>query len=98
VGLRDDLGWEMEVLSEVVQTLRGENVVVPLPRELSLDITLGGQALHGLDDLEVLDVGDVRVGRSVEFLGSGKNTLLEECLVDGSAVGLGNQHVDVAVA
>ncbi len=81
-------------LSEVVQTLWGEDVVVPLPRELGLDETPGGQGLHGLDDFQVLDVGDVRVGRCVELLGSGKDTLLEESLVDCSSVGLGNQHVD----
>ena len=55
-------------LSEVVQTLGGEGVVVPLPRELGLDVTLGGQGLHGLDDLQVSDLGEIGVGRSVEVL------------------------------
>jgi hypothetical protein len=31
VGGRDDLSWEMEPLAEVVETLRGEGVVVVLP-------------------------------------------------------------------
>jgi hypothetical protein len=106
-------------LSQVVQTLGSEGVVVPLPRELGLDVTLGGQGLHGLDDLQVADVGDVSVSGSVEVLLSNENTLcvmqstvkfgdqsfetntktldlsvptLEEVLVDGPAVLLGNEH------
>lgn len=106
-------------LSQVVQTLGSEGVVVPLPRELGLDVTLRGQGLHGLDDLQVADVGDVGVSGSVEVLLSDENTLcvmqrtvkfgdqsfdantktsglsvptLEEVLVDGPAVLLGNEH------
>jgi len=52
VGLRDDLGGEVEPLAEVVETLRGEGVVVPLPRELGLEVAAGGEGLAGLDDLK----------------------------------------------
>jgi hypothetical protein len=52
VGLRNDLGREMEPLAQVVETLGGEGVVVPLPRELGLEVAAGGQGLASLDDLE----------------------------------------------
>lgn len=82
VGLRDNLRREVEPFSEVGQTLIGEGVVVPLPRELSLDESFGSQGLHGLDDFEVSDSGDIRVSRLVEVLGGDKDTLFEESLVD----------------
>jgi len=82
VGLGDNLGGEVEPFTEVGETLVGEGVVVPLPRELGLDESLGGEGLHALDNLEVSDGGKVRVGREVEVLGGDKDTLLEESLVD----------------
>jgi hypothetical protein len=81
VGLGNNLGRNVEVFSEVGETLIGEGVVVPLPRELGLDESLGGEGLHGLDNLEVSD-GHVGVLGSVEVLGSNEDTLLEEVLVD----------------
>jgi guanyl-specific ribonuclease Sa len=39
----DDLGGEVQPLAEVVETLRGQGVVVVLPRELGLDITAGSE-------------------------------------------------------
>jgi hypothetical protein len=77
-------------LSQVVQTLGSEGVVVPLPRELGLDVTLGGQGLHGLDDLQVADVGDVSVSGSVEVLLSNENTL---CVMQ-STVQFGDQSFE----
>ena len=53
VGLGNDLGREVEPLAEVVKTLRGEGVVVPLPGELGLEVAAGGQGLASLDDLLV---------------------------------------------
>lgn len=81
MGLGNNLGGDVEVLSEVGETLVGEGVVVPLPRELGLDESLGGEGLHGLDNLEVSD-GHVGVLGSVKVLGSDEDTLLEEVLVD----------------
>jgi hypothetical protein len=81
VGLGNNLGRNVEVFSEVGESLIGEGVVVPLPRELGLDESLGGKGLHGLDDFEVSD-GHVGVLGSVEVLGSNEDTLLEEVLVD----------------
>ena len=63
VGGRYDLGREVEPLAEVVETLRGEGVVVVLPRELSLDIAARRQRLEGLDHEKVADAG--LVGRLI---------------------------------
>lgn len=51
VGLRNDLSGQVEPLAEVVKTLSSEGVVVPLPRELGLEVTARGQGLASLDDL-----------------------------------------------
>ena len=51
VGLGDDLGGEVQPLAEVVKTLGGEGVVVPLPGELGLEVAAGSQGLASLDDL-----------------------------------------------
>ncbi len=56
-------------LAEVLDTLGGEYVVVPLPGELSLHETLGGKALHGLNDLQVGDVELFVLRRIVVLLG-----------------------------
>ena len=63
VGGRDDLGGEVEPLSEVVESLGGESVVVVLPRELSLDVAARGQRLARLDDEKVAKTG--LVGRLI---------------------------------
>ena len=51
VRLRDDLGGEVEPFAEVVEALGGQGVVVPLPRELRLEVAAGGEGLAGLDHL-----------------------------------------------
>jgi len=51
--LGNDLRWEVEPFTEVVESLRGEGVVVPLPRELGLYVAAGAERLHRLDDLYV---------------------------------------------
>lgn len=84
MGLGNNLGRNVEVFSEVGESLIGEGVVVPLPRELGLDESLGSEGLHGLDDFEVSD-GHVGVLGSVKVLGSNEDTLLEEVLVDLSS-------------
>jgi hypothetical protein len=42
--------------TEVLDTFRSENVVIPLPRELRLHKALGGQTLHSFDDLQIGDI------------------------------------------
>lgn len=56
VGLRDDLSGEVEPFAEVIEALRGEGVVVPLPGELGLEVAFGGKGLAGLDHLSGLSV------------------------------------------
>jgi hypothetical protein len=55
--------------TEIIDTFISEGVVVVLPRELGLDVTLGGQGLHGLDDFQIGDI-DFRMLGKVEVLGS----------------------------
>lgn len=44
---RDDLGGEVKVLSEVLETLVGEGVKVPLPAELGVDVATRREAVSG---------------------------------------------------
>ena len=67
-------GFENVPLAKVINALGGEDVVVPLPRELRLHETLGGKALHGLDDLEVRHIELFVLGGIVVLLGY-KDTL-----------------------
>lgn len=53
--------------------------------------TFRSQRLASLDDEQVLDV-EVLVFRGVEILLGDEDTFLEEVLVDGTPVGLGNDH------
>lgn len=76
----NDLGGEVEPLSEVVETLGGEGVVVVLPGELGLDVAAGVQGLESLDDEEVLGV-DIGVLRKVEVLLRDEYALAEEVLL-----------------
>ena len=64
-------------LAQVLDTLRSEDVVVPLPRELGFHKALGGKALHGLDDLQVGDVKILVLGSIVVLLGD-QDTLCSE--------------------
>jgi hypothetical protein len=95
--------------TEVVNTLISKGIVVPLPRELSLDQTFGGQRLHSLDDFEIRDINFGVLG-SIVILGSTKGTIyiknvsvvhndvnasptFEESRVDGLSILFGNKHV-----
>lgn len=69
MGLGDNTLGKVEVLSEVLNTLVGEGVVVVLPRELGLDETLGGQRLKSLDDVKVLGVNVLVLGLVKVLLG-----------------------------
>ena len=54
VRLRNDLRWEVQPLTEVVEAFRSQGVVVPLPRELRLEVAAGCKGLAGFDDLQPL--------------------------------------------
>jgi hypothetical protein len=56
------------------EELENVRVVVPLPGELGLEVTTGGQGLASLDDIEVLGV-NVTVLGLVEVLLCDENTL-----------------------
>ena len=90
VGLRHELGRQVEPLAQIVETLGGEGVVVPLPAELGLEETTRGKRLARLDHEEVLGVNVVVLGL-VEVLLRNEYTLAEEVLVDLFAVGLGDE-------
>lgn len=73
-GHRQNTLWDVQLVSKELHTLVSQGVVVPLPRELGLDVTLRGQRLQGLDHVQVLGV-DLLVLRLVEVLLSNNNTL-----------------------
>jgi hypothetical protein len=77
--------------TEVINTLISESIVIPLPRKLGLNQTLGGQGLHSLDDFEVRNINFGMLGKVV-VLGGDKGTILEKSRVDGLSVLLGNKH------
>lgn len=90
VGLGHDLSRQVQPLAEVVEALRCQSVVVPLPAELGLEEPTRSQRLAGLDDVEVLGVDFGMLGK-VEVLFCDEHALTEEVLVDLLAVGFGDQ-------
>ena len=73
-GGGDNLGGEVEELTEVDDSLVGEVPIVPLPTKLLPDVSAGTQGLHGLDDLEVGDLKVVVLG-GIEILGGDEDSL-----------------------
>ena len=57
------------LLAQELDALWREGVVVPLPRELRLDVALRGERLERLDNLEVRNVEVFMLGCVVIFLG-----------------------------
>lgn len=51
VGSGDDFSGQMEPFTEIVEALRGEGVVIVLPREAGLEVAARGEGLAGLDHL-----------------------------------------------
>jgi hypothetical protein len=73
-GGGEDLRGQVKVLTQVLNTLIGQGVVVVLPRELGLDVLLGVQGLESLDDLQVGDINLVVLG-GVEVLLGDQDTI-----------------------
>jgi hypothetical protein len=48
---RHDFGGQVKPFPEVIETFRGQSVVVVLPGELGLEVTTGSQRLASFDDL-----------------------------------------------
>lgn len=53
--------------TKVLDTFWGQDIVIPLPRKLGLDVSLGRQTLEGFDDLQVGHI-ELFVFGSVEVL------------------------------
>lgn len=86
----NDFSRKMKPFAKVVETLRGEGVVVILPGELSLDVTTRRERLASLDNVEVLGVNVVVLWKVV-VLFRDEYTLAEEVLVDLAPISLGNE-------
>jgi len=54
----------MKPFAEVVEALGCQGIVVVLPREAGLHVTLGGEGLHGFDHLWVRSVSKRNIGIS----------------------------------
>jgi len=87
----NNLGGEVEFLAEVVEACGSQRVVVECPGELRLDVALGRQRLHGLDNLEV-GHGKVLMFGEVVVLLRDENALLEEVLVDEAPIFFTDEH------
>lgn len=75
-GHWQDSLWDVQLGSEVLDTFVSQGVVVVLPRELSLNETLGSQRLQSLDDVQVSGVNLLMLWL-VEVLLSNNNTLCD---------------------
>jgi len=93
VRLGNNLGREVQPFAEVVETLRGKGIVIPLPGELSLDVAAGVEGLEGLDYVKILGFDLLMLGEVVVLL-CDDNALAEEVLVDLLAIRLRNKHFD----
>ncbi len=74
-GGRDDLRRKSKVLSQVVNALRGKDVVVVSPGEGLRDETLGSQGSHQAKNLQVVDRKSIGVDGLVEILLGNQSSL-----------------------
>lgn len=51
VGSGDDFSGQMKPFTEIVEALRGEGVVIVLPRKAGLEVAARGKGLAGFDHL-----------------------------------------------
>ena len=90
VRVGHNLRGQVQVLTQVLETLVREHVVEPLPAELRVHVALRGERLHGLDHFQVWRIQD-RV-LDLKVLRCHEHTFLEQGRVDGAAVLLRNDH------
>jgi hypothetical protein len=69
-GSWDDILAKVEVVSEVFDTLVGQEVVIPLPAELFSDISSRSEGLAKLDDGQVGDFDEGMLGGMEILLGA----------------------------
>merc|ERR1719240_1453102 len=91
-GSRDDFRGEVEVVTEVLDTLVSEVVVLPLPRILVLHQVARAEGLHELEHVHVRNIKFIVLGFAPVVL-CAHDSLLEEVGVDVNTVLLGNKHV-----
>merc|ERR1719240_779674 len=91
-GSRDDFRGEVEVVTEVLDTLVSEVVVLPLPRILVLHKVARAEGLHELEHVHVRNIKLIVLGFAPVVL-CADDSLLEEVGVDVNTVLLGNKHV-----
>jgi hypothetical protein len=80
----------------MLNTVIGQVPVVVPPGEALLDVFLGLEALHELDDLQVGHI-DLGVLGGIEVLLGVQDALLEEVLVNLHPILLGDQHGDAGL-
>jgi hypothetical protein len=61
-------GMQFSPSSQILESFIRQSVVVVLPGKAGLDETLRGQRLHGLDDLEIRNLFEIFMLRSVKVL------------------------------
>merc|ERR1719493_436671 len=93
---RGDNFWgQVQVVTQILNSLVGQVPVVMAPSELLLHVTAGFKGSEGFNDLQVRNSLQLRVLGSVEILLSHHHALFEEVLVDGNTVLLRHQHPEV---
>lgn len=78
VSTRNNVFWQVQVLSQIFNTSLSQSVVVVLPRKLSPDVTPRSQGLQSLDNVQVLGVNFI-VFWLVEVLLGDNDTLYYRC-------------------
>ena len=82
----------MKHLTEVLDALVGQGVVVPLPAVDLRQVVAGSQRSQHHHDVQVRDVFQLVVLARLVVLLHDHDAFLEEVLQDGTAGLLGNQH------
>merc|ERR1719347_2146346 len=91
----NNLWGQVQVVTQVLNSLVGQVPVVMAPSKLLLHVPAGFQGSEGFNDLKVGNSLQLRVLGCVEILLSHHHALFEEVLIDGYTVLLGHQHPEV---
>lgn len=86
-----DLWWQVQVLSQILNTLIGQVPVKVLPSESFGDVAARCQRLQSFDDVQIR-YWNFRVIDWHEIFVSNNNTLGKQILVDSVSVFFGHQH------
>merc|ERR1712119_245693 len=87
----DNFGWEVEVLTEELDSLVGEGEIVVSPGEFLLEVSLGDEGLAGLHDMEVWHV-NFGVFWCVWVFLADQDSLLEEVFKDEFPIPFWHEH------